>query len=119
MLTALAWLVKNPFLVVAIALTILAGGLYVDRAALKVDIAHHESEIVGLKLTNKTLERDNSMLDLQIATTKNAQAALEAALTKQVAREQSHETIQKEIDHAPPTDNAPVAPVLRRALERM
>jgi len=119
----LGFLTSNPLRTAIIAgfaaLGIFTGVLLVERGVLQSRVAHKDAEIATLNAEKAALAASVDSLNLEVGLVKKSQAALEEALTAQQARAAATASIEKEIDNAPTTSDAPVAPVLRRALDRL
>ena len=116
----LLWIIKNPVLSAAIVAICLLGAFsgYELTARLHDASALKASEIANVQLLDQkaALEASAKTLTLQVALAKKAQDELAQTLTT-LADKQAHDaTILEDIDHAPASSDAPVAPVLRRAL---
>ena len=117
------WFLQNPLLtgagILIVLLGLFSGYKMIETSNLEVKIAGKDVEITHLTVEREALKKSVEGLNLQIGLAKQAQEALEAEMRSQNERNQKEGDIQKEIDNAKPEDNAPVAPVLRRALERL
>jgi hypothetical protein len=117
------WFLKNPLLtaagVVIIALGLFSGIKQIQTAELHAKIASKDVEITKLGVEKQALTDSVNNLNVEIQSTKVAQKALESSINRLAERTAKSGDIQKEIDNAPKTDDAPIAPVLRRALDRM
>lgn len=100
-------------------------------------ISGHFEYISGLEKNNKELQQDltyaQGQLDLAIEVNKQNQATqkakddiaaqnratAEAEKAAATARAQTYKEIRNAIDHSPPSDPRPVAPVVRDTLDRL
>jgi len=116
----LALLFSNPLRSVAVAgflaLGLFVGVLLLDRANLKTQVAQNASQITLLNVQKAALKSSVDNLNLEVDLAKTAQSALEASIVTRQAQATSDALQTKEITDAPKTDDAPVAPVLRRAI---
>ncbi len=86
------------------------------RAAAEANVAIETQQLDQAQAVNKANAAALAELKAESARELAALAADRAASRQRATRLQ---TIQKEIADAPPSDDAPLAPVLRRALERL
>jgi predicted nuclease with TOPRIM domain len=126
----LLWFVKNPIATLAIVgligMSVLAGKshwdnatLATDKATLETTVAHQKTENDRLTLEKTTLEDSLKNLKLEVDLTKKAQSQLEETIAHLSDLHQADAQALEEIKNAPASDDGPVAPVLRRTLERM
>ena len=127
MLAGLLAVIQSAFnwrwLVIGVSVLAAGLGLWGYVGHLKARAATAEASVVRLSdnLAATITAADANAAALEAAKLQAAEhiAALErdrAALAARIARDR---TIQREIDHAPPADDGPVAPVLSRTLDRM
>ncbi len=115
-MTALSWLFKfarNPILIGLVLVLGISAGLGFVRYQQK-RIATLKAEKTQLVVKNGALLKENQALGEQYQQTMAAYEALSAA--QQRTRHKAKKVI-KRLRKAPKRDNAPIAPVLRSALE--
>ncbi len=76
-----------------------------------------EHKVVTLNAQVDTLRENLAAANATIRTKTNAIAALEQAKKDEEAVTSAEQQIKQEVFSAPPTDDAPVAPVLRQSLD--
>lgn len=122
-LGALKWVVTNPLTALmgvgCVGLTIWAFTLMFENTSLQRDSVKMTIENGHLKTEKQALSESVDTLKTSIELTKKAQADLSDAIGRLAAREQKTQDNLEKIDAAPPTDDAPVAPVLRDTLDRL
>lgn len=86
-------------------------------------VSHLRHELATAQMANQALQAVNAQDAAAIAAGQKQQAAMNAALdtlgARTVALDMGADAIQQKIIAAPPGDNAPVAPVLARALDAL
>jgi hypothetical protein len=105
---------------IALAAAVAWGGLQTYRLSLKeTEIAKQGTLISELNTQKEALNASVTNLVKEIEVIKVTQTVLESINKECVANRTKHSEIDKEIQNAPASDDAPAAPVLRRTLERL
>lgn len=123
MLALLSFVTGNPLRALTIGslvvLCIITGGLLIEHDILEHRIAVKVSEIAIISAQKDALAKSVDSLNLEISLAKASREVLEQALISEQSRAIRSVEIQKEIENAPASSDGPVAPVLRRAIERL
>lgn len=109
-LSALSYIVRNPRILVMAATGLFVGFLYLQLQisnhrldSLKVENENLKTAVASLEVSKETLESNDIILTQRIVKQEEISKELDAAIA--------------EIDAAPATDDGPVSPVLKRAIE--
>lgn len=127
-MTALLYLLKNPLLTLALLATVALGvtagvvetknvALANEKASLTQTIANDAIEKSNLRTEKQALQASVETLDKEVRLTKQTQKTLADTMTQLVAKARNEGIRTKETQDAPRKDDAPLAPVLRRALD--
>lgn len=113
----------NPIRTLTIAGYIVAGlavgGLLINKVILEHQVSNRDAKIATMTIEHDALKQSIDSMNLEIDRAKASRAALEESIHKQQDRSNKAAEVEKEIRNAPSSDDAPVAPVLRRAIERL
>lgn len=124
----LTWLLKNPavaacgvVIVALLGLTTYLGvqsfTLVTEKAALTSKVSAYETENERLKLDKALLDHSVKNLKVEIDMTKKTQEELTKVLSDLIPKAAQDAARLKDIENAPASDDGPLAPVLRRALD--